>query len=467
MIEQYFEQFFAHKRVCILGFGREGKSSYRTLKKFVPHCEIIIADSNADVSRQFKEEFGHDANVSLFCGITYTEALKHCDIIIKSPGVSPGKLLKTGEKKKMVFSSQTAIFLELFRNQVIGVTGTKGKSTTVSLLQHIFSIAGRDVVLVGNIGIPPFEMLHRITAETVIVYEMSSHQLEGCNVSPSTAILLNIFQEHLDHYESYKDYQLAKLNIARWQQPADAFICNVSLEVISQLLAEFNCQGTLYSLNQNKEGKPGVWCDKNDLIIKDSGNNIHTIEDLCSKRKLPGQHNLFNIAAAALAAYLFGVEDRFILQGVSAFEGLPHRLEPVRNFKGVTFYNDSISTIPESTIEALRTLPGVETLLLGGFDRGIDYGVLMKYLHKNPVKNLLFIGKAGKRMCLELQSISGDRKENCLLFDTFEEAIQKAIELGTRGGVCLLSPAAASYDMFRNFEERGEKFRQIILGLKE
>jgi UDP-N-acetylmuramoyl-L-alanine---L-glutamate ligase len=467
MIEHYFDQTFSHKRICILGFGREGKSTYRALIKYVSQCEIIIADSNADVSRQFKEEFGPDTNTSLFCGITYTEALKHCDIIIKSPGVSPGKLLKTGEKKKMVFSSQTAIFLELFRNQVIGVTGTKGKSTTVSLLHHIFSIAGRDVILVGNIGTPPFEMLHRITAETVVVYEMSSHQLESCNASPSIAILLNIFQEHLDHYESYKDYQLAKLNIARWQQPEDAFICNDSLEVIRQLLDEVNCPGILYSLNQKSEGNPGVWCDGSNLIISDSLKNTHILQDLCIKRKLPGQHNLFNIAAAALAAHLLDVEDCFIQQAVSAFEGLPHRLELVRNFKGVAFYNDSISTIPESTIEALKTLPGVETLLLGGFDRGIDYTILMKYLHENPVKNLLFIGKAGKRMCLELQNISGNRKENCLLFDNFEDAIQKAIELGNTGGVCLLSPAAASYDMFRNFEERGEKFRQIILGLKE
>ncbi len=467
MIGPYLEHTFASKRVCILGFGREGKSTYRTLRRFVSHCEIIIADSNVNIFRQFSEEFGADANVSFFCGENYTDVLSQCDVILKSPGISPDRILINGAKKKLVFSSQTAVFLELFRKQVIGVTGTKGKSTTVSLLYHIFSAAGRDVVLVGNIGTPPFEMLHRITKETVVVYEMSSHQLQNCNVSPSVAILLNIFQEHLDHYDSYKDYQLAKLNIARWQQVGDIFICNDSLEVIRNLLAEVNCPGTLYSLNQHKEGMPGVWCDGNDLRITDSRNNTHAIEDLCFKRKLSGQHNLINIAAAALAAHLWGIEERFIQQAVSTFEGLPHRLELVRTCKGVAYYNDSISTIPESTIEAIRTFPGIETLLLGGFDRGIDYSVLMKYLHENPVRNILFIGKAGERMCREMQNIPGNTMESCFLCDNFEEAVVKATNLGTPGGVCLLSPAAASYDMFRNFEERGEKFRQIILGLKE
>ncbi len=467
MLEQYFMDTFAHKRVCLLGFGREGKSTFKALRKYVPQSVIIIADKNPEVSLQFKEEFGTDSHVCFFGGENYTEALNHCDIIIKSPGVSHGNILKAGTDPKVAFTSQTTLFLELFRNQVVGVTGTKGKSTTVSLLHRIFTDSGKEVLLVGNIGTPPFEILDRVTSDTIVIYEMSSHQLENSAVSPSTAILLNIFQEHLDHYDSYRDYQLAKLNIARWQRPGDAFICNTSLEVISGLLAEIHCPGTLYTLNEKVAPKPGVWCEGPDLKILDAHSRLFTLGHLCTHRKLPGQHNLYNIAAASLAAHLHGINHQYIIQAVASFEGLPHRLEPVRIYKGVTYYNDSISTIPESTIEALRTFSGIETLLLGGFDRGIDYSRLIEYLQHNPVKNLLFIGKAGRRMFQELQNSPHSQKEGCLLFDDFEQAVVKAIELGTPGGVCLLSPSAASYDMFRNFEERGEKFRQIILGLKE
>ncbi len=468
MVKQFFENQFAQKRVCLLGYGREGKSSYLALRKFVSYCDIVIADSNPAVPEQFKEEFGADQHVAFYCGAHYTEALPLCDVVIKSPGVSPAKLYLSENVKTPDFTSQTAIFLQLFRKQVVGITGTKGKSTTVSLLYHIFCFAGKDVLLAGNIGVPPFEMLDRVKNETVVVFEMSSHQLEGCPVSPAMAVLLNIFQEHLDHYKSYRDYQLAKLNIARWQQPGDTFICNISLENIRSLVAEMNLAGTLYSLNYPVEGNPGVWCEDADLIINDEQGNQYTLEKVCVNRKLPGRHNLNNVAAAALAAHLHGVKDVVIQQAVASFEGLPHRLELVRNYKGVSYYNDSISTIPESTIEAIKTLSGIETLLVGGFDRGIDYSVLTEYLRKNPVKNLLLIGEAGKRINSELgggvlDSQTGYR----LVVNDFEEAVLTAVKLCTPGSICLLSPAAASYDMFRNFEERGEKFRQIILGLKE
>lgn len=467
MVKQFFDNTFAQKRVCLLGYGREGKSSYRALKEFVSQCDIIIADSNPAVVEQFEKEFGKDSHVSFFCGPQYIEALNYCDIVVKSPGVSPEKILSDGNVKTLDFTSQTELFLQLYQKQVIGITGTKGKSTTVSLLYHIFSVSGKHVLLAGNIGVPPFEILNQIKKETVVVFEMSSHQLEGCRFSPATAVLLNIFQEHLDHYKSYRDYQLAKFNIARWQQPGDNFICNISLDIIRNLLPEINPPGKLYSLNCRVAGKPGVWCEDADLKIADDKGNLHILEKLCSNRRLPGEHNLYNIAAASLTAHLSGIDNNVIQRAVASFEGLPHRLEHIRKYKGVTYFNDSISTIPESTMEALRTLTGIETLLLGGFDRGIDYGSLTEYLRNNPVKNLIFIGVAGRRIYQELRESPDSQTDNRFITNNFEEAVMQAVKLGTPGGTCLLSPAAASYDMFRNFEERGEKFRQIIRGLKE
>ncbi len=460
MIQQFFTDAFKGKTICLLGFGREGKSTYLALNRYLSSSKIFISDSNAETSQRFISEFGKPDNVTLFCGDNYQQAFAQSEVIFKSPGVSPKSLQKDGAGTDMVFTSQTAVFLEMFRRQIIGVTGTKGKSTTVSLLHHIFSVANRNVLLAGNIGIPPFELLDKIQEETIVIYEMSSHQLENLNISPGTSILLNIFQEHLDHYASYKDYQLAKMNIARWQMPGDVFIYNNASELLRELVCTAAGDGEHYAIHGSPTDR-GAWCEGNDLIIRSNEERI-CIDNLCEDRRLPGRHNLINIAAATLAAHIWGVNADAVKRAVASFEGLAHRLEFVREWQGVKYYNDSISTIPESTIEALKTFPGVETLLLGGFDRGVDYGVLTGYLTQNPVPKLILIGKAGQRIYEELEKQPGKSTTECFLFHDFEAAVEKAVKLGTPGGICLLSPAAASYDMFRNFEERGEKFRQII-----
>jgi UDP-N-acetylmuramoyl-L-alanine---L-glutamate ligase len=461
MVQNFFMDFFGDQSICLLGFGREGRSSYLALGKYAPNNAIFIADANSDVKNQFINEFGHPGNVTFYCGANYLDALPKADLVMKSPGISP-KLLNAIDRRH--FFSQTEIFLRLFRQQVIGVTGTKGKSTTVSLLYHIFSVAGRKVLLAGNIGIPPFELLEKIEPDTTIVYEMSSHQLENVSISPGMAILLNIFQEHLDHYPTYKDYQLAKMNIALWQSEDDIFICNQENPTLKSLLSETHCPAKTYAINGISESLRGTTYTSKDLMIHD-GEFTHTIKDVCENRKLKGDHNLINIGAAALAAHIRGIEDEHISKAIETFNGLPHRLEFIREWKGVKYYNDSISTIPEATIEALKTFPEVSTLMLGGFDRGIEYKPLVNYLIMNPLPNLIFIGKAGERIYNEYLQ-HGEPESACFWFDDFEKATRKAISVSKPGGVCLLSPAASSYDMFKNFEERGNTFRKIILGLQ-
>jgi UDP-N-acetylmuramoyl-L-alanine---L-glutamate ligase len=463
MIHSFFKDFFGEKNICLLGFGREGRTSYLALRKYSPNNTIYIADLNPEVQESFIREFGTPANVSFFCGVNYQDAIRKADIILKSPGISPKSLNSEDIDRKKIFS-QTDIFLRLFRNQIIGVTGTKGKSTTVSLIYHIFNLAGRNVLLAGNIGIPPFELLEKVEPDTTIVYEMSSHQLENICISPAMAILLNIFQEHLDHYDSYKDYQLAKMNIALWQQESDIFICNQANPVLRDLLQELNCPGIYYALNGLSSKGRGISFTQKDLVIN-HGDGSHVIENVCESRKLKGEHNLINISAASLAAHIWGVGDEYIRKAVESFNGLPHRLEFIREWMGVKYYNDSISTIPEATIEALKTFPDVSTLLLGGFDRGIDYTILVDYLLINPLPNIIFIGKAGERI-LNAYKQHGKQSSTCFWFDDFGMAVKKAVSVSSPGGICLLSPAAASYDMFKNFEERGNTFRQLVLGLQ-
>jgi len=456
-IQEYFKAKFSGKTICLLGFGREGKSSYRALRHFVNDINIIVSDSNPRCKDEFTAEFGVDSNVRFYCGEGFLNPIIQSDIIIKSPGVSLKVL--TGFDVASKITSQTELFLELFRDQVIGVTGTKGKSTTVSLLYKILKNAGKDTLLGGNIGVP-LDFLDKITPETLLVFEMSSHQLENIRVSPKLAVLLNVFQEHLDHYESYRDYQLAKFNIARWQKPGDVFICNGENEILRGLLSEYPLESTQMIIHYNPSDKSGARFQDNHLIIDDGSGEI-CFENFCHRRKLPGEHNLTNILAAAMAAYIKGIDPEIIRKTTEAFEGLPHRLEYIGERYGARFYNDSISTIPESTIEALKTFPDVYTLLLGGFDRGVDYSSLVSYLQNHPVKKILFLGKAGQRIAKELLSL--DELNVAMLFQDFESAVKAAINITPIGAICLLSPAAASYDMFRNFEHRGEKFRQMIL----
>jgi len=207
-----------------------------------------------------------------------------------------------------------------------------------------------------------------------------------------------------------------------------------------------------------------VFCDKGSLVLSRGGRESR-IRDICKLRKLPGDHNLFNIAAAAAAAYLLKVAPLKITRAVAGFSGLPHRLEFIGFKNGISFYNDSISTIPESTIEALKTFPDTDTLMLGGFDRGVDYLDLMHFLAASKVQNLVFLGAAGRRMYSLGMDLDGIKSKNCLFPETFREGFVLAVEHTPAAGICLLSPAAASYDAFKNFEHRGDTFRDLVRGL--
>ena len=463
MNRQPIIELFQGKNIAILGFAREGQSTYKAIRKFLPDLPLAVCDQNLFANINFPES-EKDQHTRWFLGEHYLEGIVGADLIIKTPGI-PFKVFGSEELHKRVFS-QTEIFLKLYGKQVVGITGTKGKSTTTSLLYHIFKTAGRRAVLAGNIGTPPFDLIDQIDVDTIVVFEMSSHQLEHIRVSPQTAVFLNIYQEHLDHYLSYRHYQHAKLNIVRWQGPEALVIYNPLNEVVAGLMDEFAIVSQKWALGNVKNSLNKAYFENDSLKIVLDGKN-EAPPDFCREKKLPGNHNLLNIAAAALAAYLHSVSFEDISRGVATFGGLPHRLEFIGQYWGIKFYNDSISTIPESTIEAIKTFDHPNTLLLGGFDRGVDYKVLMDFLAESRVKNLVFIGAAGQRMFEEGKNIAGIKKKNCFLSEDFELAFWHAVQNMPEGGVCLLSPAAASYDSFRNFEHRGDVFRDLVTRFAE
>ncbi len=457
--EQRFIDFFEGKRVAILGFGREGQSTYHRLRRYLPSLPLIVCDQRPMARNP--GSFPEDASVKWFLGDHYLEGLKDADVIVRSPGIPFDVLDNLAHRARV--TSQTELFLTFFRKQVVGITGTKGKSTTASLLYHIFREAGQPAMLAGNIGTPCFDLLDSLEEGVTVVFELSSHQLQNLTVSPSVAVLLNIFEEHLDYYRSFSAYQEAKMNIFRWQASDDFFLYDPANPVLSKLIPGTIVSSKPIRLEEPEGEAGGVYCQGDDmLVVTGDRHEPFIIKNICRDRLLPGKHNLKNIAAAAVAAILRGVSAETIASAVGGFKGLPHRLEYIGSWQRKKFYNDSIATIPEATMAAVRALPEVSVLILGGKDRGVAYGPLMRFLASSGVEILVFTGEAGRRMLAIASGLKGFQHKNCIMAENFDDGINQAFGKTPEGKTCLLSPAAPSYDAFRDFEERGQRYRQLV-----
>lgn len=404
------------KRILILGFGREGRSTYTFLKKYLPEAVLAVADKNP------LEGVTH-------AGEDYLQAVYDYDIVVKTPGIS----LKDFDTKGVEITSQTDLFLSQFHNQTIGISGTKGKSTTTSLIYHLLKESGRDAILTGNIGIPCFDIMEQIHEDSIVVYELSAHQLEYVHNSPRVGVLLNVFEEHLDHFGTFERYKHAKFNLLRYMGADDYAVVHDSLLMDTLELGVNNVTFSRMDFEIDEEALP-----------------------------ILGPHNLMNAKAALCACAAYGIDVQELIPHLYTFKPLEHRLELVGTFGGVTFVNDSISTIPQAAIAACQTLGRVDFLLLGGFDRDIDYTPLADYIVEHPVPHLLFTGKAGKRMMQLLK----DRgvASHLVVYHNMEEAFDYLKGHSQPGDICLLSPAASSYDQYKNFEERGRKFKRLAQG---
>ena len=413
------------KRILIAGFGREGKSTLRFLQQYMPDAIVGIADKNESAFQDVDKE-----RYDLFFGDDYLRAASDYDIVIKTPGIS----VKDVDIDLSLISSQTDLFLEAYHNHVVGVTGTKGKSTTSSLIYHLLKESGNDVILAGNIGIPILDCVSDINERTIVVYELSAHQLQFINRSPHVGILLNVFEEHLDHFGTFEKYKDAKVNVLRYMDQADVAVVNQSIVNSQQSTVAKRC------------------VDFESYDFDDYNIDWDQIP-------LLGEHNKRNVKAALCACKSYGLSIENLIPHLYTFKSLEHRQEFVGVFNGVKFFNDSISTIPQATIAALQTIKNVNFLLLGGFDRGIDYEPLVTYLKDNVLPCILVTGQAGQTINAKLQ-VAG-YKGNVLEYTDMESAFEIIGNLAKSGDVCLLSPAAASYDRYKNFEERGRVFKEL------
>ncbi|MDE5583893.1 MAG: UDP-N-acetylmuramoyl-L-alanine--D-glutamate ligase [Ruminococcus sp.] len=440
---EYLKNYTENKSVCILGFGREGKSTYRLLKKYCFPRKTAICDLNpvADI----------ETETEVITGENYQKCLDNFDIVFKSPGIV---LEKSPTELKCEITSETQVFFTVFREQIIGITGTKGKCTVTSLIFHVLNESGIDVRIAGNIGIPVFDIAEEIESDTVVVCELSCHQLEYMTVSPEKAVFLNLYEEHLDHYGTMENYYNAKKNIYLHQKEYDCLLINH--DIAPKNLHE------PYIYTISAENKSADCFVKDGTIFGKFGENYKIPTE---KVKLLGIHNHYNIAVAYFVTSFYVSPEDFT-KALCTFSPLAHRLEYVDTIDGVRYYDDSISTACATAIEAVKSVPDTQTILIGGMDRGIDYSELADFLSKTDV-NVICMEKSGKRIFDMIQGMDFKNPERVYYVPHLDDAVALAHEITSVGKSCVLSPASASYGIFRNFEERGDVFKKFVSELKE
>lgn len=441
---EYLNKYTAGKSVCILGFGREGKSTYNKIVQYCSPSRLAIADLNPidRVKEQLPE------TVELICGKDYQGCLDSFDIVFKSPGIV---LDVPPEQHKCDITCETQVFFTVYRGQMIGITGTKGKSTTTSLIYHILDKSGIDCRIAGNIGIPVFDIADGMTDSTIVVCELSCHQLEYMTVSPSKAVFLNLYEEHLDHYGTMEKYYAAKKNIYLYQRAEDTLWCNSEIKpdnIASKIL-------TISSSDSSADVHVA------DGIINDSDGHKYAIPT--ERIKLLGIHNHYNIAVAWDVCREYVTESQFT-EALCSFDPLAHRLEYIGTVHGIRWYDDSISTACATAIEALKSVPSPGTIIIGGMDRGIDYRPLVDFLNGFDVQ-VICMETSGKRVYDMTQMPDFSHSERVRYVPHLADAVQLAAEITPAGMSCVMSPAAASYGIFKNFEERGDAFKSLVANL--
>lgn len=481
---------FKDKRIILVGFGKEGRSTYELLKQLDLDVPLTIMDQQPSVAIDYLAT-NEDSKTLVSPVDYYLKDLNTYDVVFKTPGL-PSYLLEDVEVQKI--TSQSQLFMNYLSSRTIGITGTKGKSTTSSILKHVLEGAGLKVKLIGNIGFPALESLMDDDGETFYVYEMSSFQTEYLHIGPRYRIILNLFQEHLNNYTGYEAYQESKLQLFKASiQGQEKNLCiygcdNTTLmdkiirlkeqlfEENKKLCTTENTEVAMESTNQrefqtfgysknNVLKEDGYFID-NEMIIQRKQGVETPITSIHFSRKLLGEHNLINCLVSFIlvdilnSAGVIDISDSQLIKLIGTFKGLHHRLEEVGTYHNITFYNDSISTIPEATMKAVDAIVNIGTLIIGGFDRTIDYSDFARYLGQlNRSKQILIIclPTTGHKIAELMET-----PEYCYCVETMDEAIQLAYKITKPNKACLLSPAASSFNQYKNFEDRGNHFAECV-----
>ncbi|MDK2899155.1 MAG: UDP-N-acetylmuramoylalanine--D-glutamate ligase [Patescibacteria group bacterium] len=431
-------------KIAIAGYGMEGESNYRYWSSD-PSNEITIVDENHLIDKLPQSVFK-------IIGEGAFAQLQDFDIVIRTAGLSPYKIKTNGK----IWSSTNEFFAKC-PAKIIGVTGTKGKGTTASLIASIFETTGKKAWLLGNIGVPPLDHLSEISADDIVILELSSFQLWDLEFSPHVAVVLLIEPDHLNVHDDFKDYVNAKSNIRKHQKDDDLCVYN-PVNDYSANIAHTSKLGKIIRYGVQDDG--GVYEKDGDFYQFE-----HKICSL-SSLQLIGRHNIENACAAMTVAKFYDLSDDNIKVGLQNFKGLPHRLEFVRDIKEVSYYNDSFSSAPAATIAAIKSFDRPEIIILGGIDKGADFSDLANEIaERKNIKKIIIIGEIGQKLGKILREASPDLDVKIIEIKELKPIIELVKSYASSGDVVLFSPGCASFDMFKNFYDRGNQFKEIVNNL--
>lgn len=422
-------------KIAILGFGREGKSTLKFLKKNNPKAEIKILDQKLDKN--------------------YLKNLSDFDIVYRTPGVPYNlpeiqKAIKNGVK----FSSNIQLFLENFKGKTIGITGTKGKGTTATLLYKILKACGKNVFLAGNIGKSALGLLSKIKKDSIVILELSSFQLQDLKKSPNIAVILDIFPDHLDSHKNVQEYFEAKSAISKFQNPNDKVFYSADNKYSASTAKK--SRGEKFPVQYQDVGHPGFW-----------------MSDIQKLIKMPGEHNFKNAVMATIVALSLGCPKEKILKVIKNFRGNEHRLELTRKISGINFFNDSASTNPQTATAAIRAFKEPKILIAGGKDKGLNYSPLSQAIKNSNTKLVVLFGENKNKIT---KAISGNKNKELRIMSV--KNLKQAVQLAHKTAkklipqfpnspiIVIFSPAAASFDMFKDYADRGRKFKELVRKLK-
>ncbi|GAV21773.1 UDP-N-acetylmuramoyl-L-alanine--D-glutamate ligase [Carboxydothermus pertinax] len=446
---------YTNKRILVVGAGKSGKAVASFLIKH--GAKVVLTDKK--MSLPVDEELKKLAEEGVELVLGGYPLVKDWEVLVVSPGVPL-------TEEPIVYSYQEGIpvlgEIELASSQInapiIAVTGTNGKTTTTAWIGEILKTAGVKTLVAGNIGYPLIEAVYEDWE--AVALEVSSFQLETIqNFKPKVAVILNLTPDHLDRHKTIEGYLKAKARIFINQDKSDITILNFDDPLIRSLGDK--TPGRVMYFSRNTELNDGVFVKNGKIVVKSLGEEYEIIE--VKDLPLPGPHNLENALAAIAASWSFGVERKNIQKGLKLFQGVAHRLEKVAEINDVLFINDSKGTNPDSTIKALNSFDRPIVLIAGGRNKGNSFFKLAREI-KEKARLVVLVGECREEIREALKSVGYDKY---LLAQDFEEAVTKAKELAKPGDVVLLSPAAASWDMFRNYEERGELFKKLVLKFAE
>ncbi len=440
------------KKILVAGFARTGQAVVRFLLNR-KNCSVSVSDTRpASEFGNYQEDF---SGVEFEFGGHTPETFLKADLIILSPGI-PETILPIVEAKKKGIRviSEIELAYHFLKGTLIGITGTNGKSTTTELTSAILRSGGKRAMVCGNIGTPLIQFCEDSKPEDYYVIEISSFQLETIDeFRPHIAALINLAEDHLDWYPSVEPYYSAKMRIFKNQKENDFAVVNYDDPYIREHVN--NIQSNHFWFSRKEKPPSGVYASEG-IIRSISGGQILDF----SQGRLQGIHNLENTLCAASIAMLCGVFPKAMQNAINHFQGLHHRMELVNEISGVRYYDDSKATNVDAVMKSLESFSGNVFLIMGGRDKGCDYRVL-ESLVRDRVKQLLFIGEAKERLAKELGGFAP-----FAFFETLERAIDHAANSANKGDIVLLSPACSSFDMFKNYEERGRAFANAVIGLR-